>query len=145
MKRLLVIQEHKADKAGLHWDLRFEFHGDLELYEQKRPVTNEPTDSLDLRVLRSFAIPKAKLPSGKEFLLAMETEDHPWEYKDFEGEIKQGYGKGLMKLLHNDYIEVSIFEKDKIHFKYNGSKYNMWRATFTKNPKAWMIKEISNC
>ena len=37
----MVIQEHHAEKAGLHWDLRFESYGDLDLYEQKRPTTNE--------------------------------------------------------------------------------------------------------
>ena len=46
-KRLLVIQEHDAVKAGLHWDIRFEDE-----------INGE-------KILRSFAVPKHRLPNKK--------------------------------------------------------------------------------
>ena len=77
-KHRFVIQDHRADKAGQHFDLRLE--------------NDEGT-------MTSFAIPKARLPHGKERLLAMKTEDHPCSYSEFFGAIKEGYGKGKVKIV----------------------------------------------
>tara|TARA_R110000824_G_C14669658_1_gene618899 strand:+ start:17 stop:400 length:384 start_codon:yes stop_codon:yes gene_type:complete len=115
-KRLLVIQEHDAVKAGLHWDIRFE---------------DEDEVIQGLKVLRSFAVPKHRLPNKKEQLLAIEVDVHPWNYRDFEGELT-GYGKGTVKMIFNDYIDIDRFDDKKIIFNYNGEKYQIHKSMWLK-------------
>lgn len=139
-KRLLVIQEHTAKRAGLHWDVRFENEipePDIDSYIFKRSDdSNEPMSTTNTRVLRSFVIPKHQFPtvSGK-VLMAILVEDHPWEYKDFEGTIESGYGAGEVKLLFSDYVNVSTFTDEKITFEFNDHWY-----TIFKTNKNYLIK-----
>jgi len=112
-KRLLVIQEHDAVKAGLHWDIRFE----------------EEIDGI--KVLRSFTVPKHRLPNKKEQLLAIEVDLHPWDYRNFEGELK-GYGKGTVKMVFNDYVDIDRYEWKKIIFNYNNEKYQIHKSMWLK-------------
>ena len=117
MKKLMVIQEHDAVKAGLHWDLRFEkTHTD-----KNSPLYGE-------KVLRSFAIPKHKLPEGKERILAVQVGDHAWSYRNFEGNLGPGYGRGSVKMIFNGKVEVEHFDDKKIIFEYEGNKYQIYKC-----------------
>lgn len=101
-----VIQKHRASR--LHYDFRLEADG----------------------VLKSWAVPKGPSLDPKDRRLAMHVEDHPYDYRTFEGIIPKGqYGagevivwdEGTYKLAEGDDPTEEI-GRGKIKFILSGKK-----------------------
>lgn len=119
-KLIFVIQEHHARR--LHYDLRLESGG----------------------VLKSWAVPKGIPQNSKDKVLAVQTEDHPYEYASFAGVIPKGqYGAGTVEIWDKGNYEPKLWENDKIEFTLKGQKlqgrYILVRLKKAKEDNAWLL------
>lgn len=108
-KRLrYVIQKHAATR--LHFDLRLELDG----------------------IFKSWAVTKGPSLDPKDKRLAVEVEDHPLDYGDFEGTIPKGqYGGGTVQLWDRGYWEPigdrspeEQLKNGELKFKLEGERLN---------------------
>lgn len=121
--RRFVIQKHAASR--LHYDFRLELGG----------------------TLKSWAVPKG-IPFAKgEKRLAVEVEDHPTSYIDFEGPIPKGqYGGGTVMVWDAGTYEtpskapLKELAGGKIHVHLNGSKLQgEWYLVRLRDDKQWLL------
>lgn len=119
-KLIYVIHKHNA--SHLHWDLRLEMNG----------------------VLKSWAIPKQ--PPRKKGLkrLAIQVENHPVSYSNFEGIIPEGnYGAGKVEIWDKGTYELTGKKKDLIEVKIKGKKltgeYCLVRTKFQGKKNNWIF------
>src|ERR1700750_478022 len=100
-----VVQKHAA--SHLHYDLRLELDG----------------------VFKSWAVTKGPSLDPRDKRLAVEVEDHPLDYGDFEGTIPEDqYGGGTVQLWDRGYWEAESddpdrgFKKGDLKFTLHGDK-----------------------
>lgn len=99
-----VVQKHAASR--LHYDFRLEIDG----------------------VLKSWAVPKGPSLDPQQRSLAVDVEDHPLEYGDFEGVIPQGeYGGGTVMVWDEgvwlpDADPLKQYRRGKLRFQLKGQK-----------------------
>jgi bifunctional non-homologous end joining protein LigD len=127
-----VIHKHHA--SHLHYDFRLELDG----------------------VLKSWAVPKGPPLFSTDKRLAVQVEDHPFDYRTFEGTIPEGnYGAGqvliwdkgvyqadqaLSRQENEDLIRKGL-EEGHLHFTLKGQKLkgNYVLLRFKDQPKNWLL------
>jgi bifunctional non-homologous end joining protein LigD len=118
-----VIQKHAASR--LHYDFRLELNG----------------------VLKSWAVPKGVPFAKGEKRLAVQVEDHPVSYINFEGTIPKGqYGGGTVMVWDKGvYVAgaespLKELKKGKLHFALSGKKLNgEWYLVQLRRSTQWLL------
>jgi bifunctional non-homologous end joining protein LigD len=116
-RRRFVIQKHDATR--LHYDLRLEFDG----------------------VFKSWAVTRGPSLDPHDKRLAVEVEDHPLDYGDFEGTIpRDQYGGGTVQLWDRGYWESDDpergFKKGDLKFTLEGEKlHGSWVLVRMRNDR----------
>ncbi|MGC8962024.1 MAG: DNA polymerase ligase N-terminal domain-containing protein [Candidatus Bathyarchaeia archaeon] len=116
-----VVHLHEARR--LHWDLRLELDG----------------------VLKSWAVPKGPPLEEKVKRLAVEVEDHPIGYIDFEGVIPPGaYGAGKVEIW--DKGSYTLIERGEDHLKMllEGKLVRGVYLLFRTKDRRWMLLKTSS-
>ena len=117
-----VVQKHRA--TNLHYDFRLEHNG----------------------VMVSWAVPKGPSldPSNKRF--AMQTEDHPIEYNQFEGVIPEGeYGGGTVMIWDRGTWEPEVEDVDRalakgdLKFTLHGQKLRGSWVLVRMRERQWLL------
>lgn len=126
-KLRFCVQHHMARRE--HYDFRLEWKG----------------------TLKSWAVPKGPSYNTKDKRLAVEVEDHPLSYRNFEGTIPKGeYGGGTVMLWDEGFWEplgnpIKDFQNGSIKFILHGNRLKgRWTLVKYKEDNWLLIKEKDN-
>jgi DNA ligase D-like protein (predicted 3'-phosphoesterase) len=133
-----VIHEHDSNRH--HFDLRLEVDG----------------------ALKSWAVPRGPSMDPKEKRLAVEVEDHPLDYGDFEGVILEGeYGAGAVIAWDNGFYEnprkdkneepiqlSECLDEGRVEIRLSGKKVQggcaLVRTKFGGKGKNWLLIKMKD-
>jgi DNA ligase D-like protein (predicted ligase)/DNA ligase D-like protein (predicted 3'-phosphoesterase) len=116
---VFVIHRHSA--SHLHYDLRLASEG----------------------VLRSWAVPKGMPGEPGIKHLAIETENHPMEYLDFEGTIPKGeYGAGKIWVLTTGSYHITKTKKEGFYFKLESALLDAEFRMHRMKGKEWLLERV---
>jgi DNA ligase D-like protein (predicted ligase)/DNA ligase D-like protein (predicted polymerase)/DNA ligase D-like protein (predicted 3'-phosphoesterase) len=114
-----VVHRHHASR--LHYDLRLEQKG----------------------VLKSWAVPKGLPPRPGIKRLAVNVEDHPLEYTEFEGAIPKGeYGGGMMWKFAQGRYEITKDKKDGFYFRLNSKELTAEYRIYHTKENQWLLERL---
>jgi len=114
-----VVHRHHASR--LHYDLRLEQKG----------------------VLKSWAVPKGLPPRPGIMRLAVNVEDHPLEYVNFEGAIPKGeYGGGMMWKFAQGRYEITKEKKNGFYFRLQSKELNGEYRTYHTKEDQWLLERV---
>lgn len=116
-----VVHRHHASR--LHYDLRLEKDG----------------------VLKSWAVPKGLPPFPGVKRLAVQTEDHPIEYLQFDGKIPKGqYGAGEMWIYALGKYQITKDKKDGFYFRLNSKEVTGEYRIHKMKDKEWLMERVDD-
>ncbi|MBU4373103.1 MAG: 3'-phosphoesterase, partial [Euryarchaeota archaeon] len=94
-------------------------------------------------VLRSWAVPKEPPEKEGTKRLAIQTEDHPPDYADFEGTIPEGmYGAGTVRIWDKGEFILENEKENELLFELKGrrltGRYALIKTKF-KGKDSWLF------
>jgi DNA ligase D-like protein (predicted polymerase)/DNA ligase D-like protein (predicted ligase)/DNA ligase D-like protein (predicted 3'-phosphoesterase) len=114
-----VVHRHHASR--LHYDLRLEKDG----------------------TLLSWAVPKGMPHKPGIKRLAVQTEPHPVEYLQFDGEIpKDQYGGGMMWIYARGKYEITKEKKDGFYFHLSSPQMDGEYRMHNTKSKEWLLERV---
>jgi DNA ligase D-like protein (predicted 3'-phosphoesterase) len=98
------------------------------------------------KVLKSWAITKEPPKDKSAKRLAIQVEDHPLSYANFHGEIKEGYGKGTVKIWDKGDFILEDKKPKKLVFQLKGKKlkgkYVLLKTAYGPKKNGWLFFKI---
>src|SRR6185436_5370508 len=114
-----VVHRHHATRV--HYDLRLEKDG----------------------VLKSWAVPKGLPPRPGIMRLAVNVEDHPLDYVNFEGAIPKGeYGGGMMWKFAQGRYQITKQKEEGFYFRLQSRELNAEYRIHNTKENQWLLERV---